>query len=176
MKSITWIPIITIIGFFASANYSQLAAQSSGDYISSYVGAVNNIRNQANQYVEVIAEGVRGLGSRRNQSARKFMLKDTKRVIGAVLEALDKLTPPEELKIYHTKIVDMYVFHNLANSALMEDNPDAAKRLFRQGALSFIQAQQELKKVFTDLGAPRSFIDDLDASIKKEYEAVKEMY
>lgn len=148
----------------------QMAQQS--QYINAYINAVNTIQAQANRYLNTLAEGIKSAASNRNKTLRDTMLLDGKKIIDAVIQQLNRITPPDELKIYHMKIIDVFVYRGMANNALLGNNVEAASRFYRQGSLAHIQALSELKRVFISYDAPAGVIGDLDAIIKSENEVL----
>jgi len=149
--------------------------QMQQEYLNAYLNSINTLQNQANKYLSNIADGVRQAASRQNNTMRQALLTEGKKIIAAVLEELSRMQPPDELRIYHTKIIDMFIYRNLANNALLENNPAVAERFYKQGSLVYIQALSELKRVFESYSAPQNVIRDLDKRIAYENEILRQM-
>ena len=163
-----------LFSVFSPASSAQ-NGQAQQDYLNAYLNSVNTLQSQANKYLSSIADGVRQAASRQNNTMRQALLTDGKKIIAAVLEELGRMQPPDELRIYHTKIIDMFIYRNLANNALLENNSVVAERFYKQGSLVYIQALSELKRVFESYSAPQDVIRDLDKRIAYENEMLRQM-
>lgn len=86
------------------------------------------------------------------------------------------IQPPEELKRYHTKIVDSFSYELKAMNAWFLGDQQVYYQYHKRGAVAFIAAVEEQARVYRHLGAPSHVVEGLDRLVRRQKELLDERY
>ena len=95
------------------------------------------------------------------------IVSELKELGSEIQQKLQKLLPPDQLKIYHQKKVKTFEYGNLATIAMVNNDVDKARNYTKQMYEESIGADEDLKSVYKELGAASEILAELDRRIQQ---------
>ncbi len=139
-------------GFIALAeNYGQAAGIDNLDNkVKDYIEEITRNNSSIQGYIDYIGEGLKIARKQENKAFMRMLLTDIDERLAAAIEDISAIDPPEGLKEYHEMVRDSYIFHHLANQAILEQDHKSASIFYRKGIQAYEAAAEELKKLLTE--------------------------
>jgi len=112
-----------------------------------YIGKISEINSATQGYIGYICEGLYIARREDHSSFMKMLLLDIDETLSRSLDQISAIEPPDDFKDYHEQLRDSYIFHHLANQALLENDRESASTFYKKGMQAYKQAEAEMQVI-----------------------------
>lgn len=150
---------------------SSVAAQTNVHWIDwyastgEYMGKMQTMSIKGNLIFRQLRKELEEAGKNKDAQQLSGIAQQIRADSAALLKTVEEIQPPEELKSYHSKQVEIIQHINSFAQIFPTDDTRATFSTMRKITLSMIGACNDLKAVYTKHQAPKEFIDQLDSLV-----------